>query len=250
MTRYLLIFLLLLPACSESEAWMSPVMLGGGVPCPSGTYDFFWNGDHTSGEGYACITNGTGTQNTAGSDGTDRINVTAGQSGNGFQISAANQYVYWTVTGEDILDDTICTIWMSVKPENADFANQAGLWESNVDVNNKALGFIRPSDDSYNIFTKGNGTEEGYFGISDDITNGAWQRVGFSWTTATAKVAVWDAAGWSESVSTTHTAWASAMDDFSLGEYVTGVSHGYDIYIDSVYIITGSYQAADPGAYP
>jgi hypothetical protein len=220
---------------------------GGGTTdnCPDATYNFAWTGDNTSGVTYACKDNGTSSVNTASTGSGYATGSSYGESGNGVRFSAANQYLLWTASGGDIIDDETCTIWYSIRAEDSNFSGQTFM-ESYSDSNNRFYAYVHDEDDLA-AYANGNGTAESW---SDgaDVSDGAWKRRAISWNSATNKLSLYDGSDWSETTSSTYTAWNSQdPDDFTLGENeASAYAETKNIDIDSVYIIVGTYQAGDP----
>jgi hypothetical protein len=245
------LLLVVCSACSEADGFIamrnSVGSFGGAVGgCPSGTYDFAWNGDHPTSESYACINSGASTQDTSADDGTDRINTNAGQTGKGFEMTSNGQYIRWAVTNEDILDDSICTVCMSVRFEDIDYTTQTFFFESQRNTDNRLNFSLRVSEDLA-VFTKGGGAQEQHEG-GTDLSDNTWKRICGSWTTATGKISVDDddGGGWDEDAETNHASWGLVMDELTIGEIDVGGSSTDDVDIDNVFVMVNSYQATDP----
>jgi len=243
------------------EARLSTILLSGTPAttgtvdnCPDATYAFAWTGDNTSGSDYACTSNGTSSVQAASSGGSLAYGTSYGENGDGVQINAADEYLLFTASGGDIIDDEASTIWFSIRTNgDVDMANpppyifESYLGGSNA---NELYGYVRPDEDVATI-AWGASTGESWNGADADITNGEWHRIGVSWDAASGYLCVdTDDQSWANcSGSNTFTAWNDGSpadpDDFTIGENQTGNAFTWEIHMDNIYIVT-TYKAADP----
>lgn len=218
--------------------------------CPSGTYKFYWDGDHSSGSTYACTANGTGTLNGSNSGGTIGA---FGVTGNAFRKSAHDQYIAWTITADDILDDAAGTIWMKIKADSDRTALAVAL-EATVSSTPTTDDIKMIISDTTLDRIQGHYEGDNDAETIDDSANAAvvpntWTVIGYTWNQSGSVHCVTDGDGtWRCSSSDTLTILAPASDELVIGERRTGGAETttdtiFDI--DEVYI-TGSYQSANP----
>jgi hypothetical protein len=246
-----LLILLLASACSSADAGYGLQIVGPQVatstpnPCATagcdGTYKFCWTGDYAADTDKACVNSGAATLDGTISGGT--VGTDYGQAGNGFAKTANNQYITWVNTADNLIDDTVGTVWMSIYSASLPDENDV-LFESYVASTDYIKFELR--------LTSGHvrGTYRGQ-NASQDVENGTglststWTRVAYSWDDANNAHAVKMGADAWTAQSETLTALASATDDVTIGENAVGGAENQTIYIDNVYVTAG-YQDADP----
>ena len=151
---------------------------GGGscdANCPDATYMFAWNGDHSTAEEYACITDCSASQDHSGDDEVDRINSTAGHTGQGFEFTDLNQYIYWTITADDILSDSEGTIWFDIYTAST-MTESMRFLEIYPDSSNNIRLVLSTADKLLAYFESTTGGEE-TIGSTGTITTSAWNRI-------------------------------------------------------------------------
>jgi len=184
--RYLLVLLLLLlPACTESDA-MTTMMLGGGVAsagldagCQAGA-TFTYNTNHTSGTNYACDSAGAPLEGT--------LEVATIHDGY-LDAPTVNDYIVWTVDSSEI-SSAAGTLYISVYfDDTGDAAPNSDLDSNEVfefyyDANNYID--CRSQDTGENLTCRymANGTEaEAVIGDFDLLID-TWYRIGYTWSIA------------------------------------------------------------------
>lgn len=252
--KRLLIILALLIAL-PCEARMSVGIVGsGGVAaaadpcgCPTSTYMFCYTGDHASGTGYACFTNGTATKNGTVVDATISTDYVS--------YSAVNDYIEWAVSSDDGVNDELGTLYFSAYlTDEGDATLEGGaIIEifSGTDANNKILLYSYAANTGARGFHVGTATSHNVIGTGS-LTTGAWFRYGLSWNVATSKlsvsiVALGSAHSWVEEADALVAFDGAAQPTvIRIGESTSGLSvRDIPVLIKNV-IILGTYQAADP----
>lgn len=228
-------------------ARMPSYILGASVPtsscsCPSGTYSFAWNGDYTGDSDKGCFDSGCSSVK----DGTlsgGTIGAT-GQTGNGYRVTAHNQYLSWDNTAEDGLDITVGTVWMSVYITDDGTDSSNGLFEATVSPATDQVKLTVNSTTRTIVATYiGQSTSKSKTS-TDVVTEGAWIRVGMSWDTANGYVCAVVGSTWTTNT-TGVVVMASSPTTFSIGENLSSGAEDDTMDIDNVYIIK-SFKAADP----
>jgi hypothetical protein len=231
-------------------------MVGGSVPvvvggdCPAGTYLFYWNGDHSLGEGYAC-TSPAGTPsniNVASTDGTDRVD-TGGVTGKGFVKTANNQYMCWTVTNEDIINNTLGTVWMKLKADGAR-STAAMAWESGNSGSpstEQIKAVINSTNDQILGHYEGDNAGQEVAGSNDVVVDDTWTAVGYYWNVTLDYHGTDDGDGtWTE-VTEDLTILDPKSDLFCIGENITGGAEStagtYIFWIDDVYVFADKHAS-------
>jgi hypothetical protein len=220
-------------------------------PCPSGTYKFYWDGDYPDHENYACVNSGNSTQDIAAQDG-DHVNSTGGESGQGFQKTAADQYNQWTITNSDIFDATQGTVWYSLYYV-ADGGETTRIWEQWKDNNNNVDGRLEIAEVVQN-FHEDPVAGNQVIASSLSLSAQTWYRVGYTWQADTGAdthcYMICDSSGANCTNSGSWTCEDSIGDYTGEDELRIGALEGIDnsaheIHIDAFYV-TGGYQDADP----
>jgi len=220
--------------------------------CPSwvDTYMFAYDGDFPSDTDEACFT--------SGADSKDGTVVDADVNAYRVEYSAANDYVQWSVSDGDGVDDSEGTLYFSLyitDEGNADVDSNA-LMEVWNDGDNNIYISTDDSTDKIRAFHEGNGTQANAFS-GDAITTGAWYRIGYTWQTgadaggknSTSSVALGNSVNWDEDVEDLDD-WAGDKqpNSITVGEQLSQVGvNDTSIRIADLVILAG-YQTADP--YP
>jgi len=279
MKKILTISILLI--ATNSWAWTQMFNAAGGpgntgaVPascdanCPSGVYKFFWDGDNTTSENHACITNCSASDARDTSDGTDRT-VAGGQSGQMFDETAQNQYGEWTIAADDIIDDEIGTVWLSVYAISS--TGLGNVLSSNMNVFEVSTDADSCTINDIQIILKNNGRVSNIFrsnNNNESVDNAAilynysdWSRIGYTWSVAdtgdgkgsTHCVQKCDGdktncSGWycnnAVDNSDTLVAFTVAADTLAIGDHECGGADGGEVYIDNVFVMS-TFKATDP----
>lgn len=216
---------------------------GGVADCPSGTYDFAWNGDHSSGTLYACLNSGISATQSTAQGGTYTISSDYGDGGNGIGFTGG-------VTGDDfikfggtVLDSygSAGTIWLSVYPVAGD--GNKTVAEAPYDGSNYFYMNIL-NDERIHFYFKATNIIQ-VANASATVTIGSWNRVAYSWSIGGGVAAVTDDGTNWYTATATLTAWPGAPTYFAVGWDTYGLGSADDVYVDNFYIVDG-YQAADP----
>jgi len=211
-------------------------------PCSAGTYLSCWNGDYTSDTDKACFDSGASAKDGTQNDGT--IGTDYGETGNGFRITAEDQYLKWAVSSEDGIDDEEGTVWMSVYVTEDESRTDSTVFEAHVDVNN-GIDIQVKGNNRVRGRHEGDGAPNNLDDATIMISPGEWHRIGYTWKVATDFhcVAVNESAWVCQEE--TLTAFDEPLDQMQIGEDNTEATQTDTIDIDNVYV-TGTYQDDDP----
>jgi len=218
---------------------MSLMMLGGTIQ-PS--YSWQWDGDHPSGETWSYYNNGAASKNYTGWD-SDRIDSAYGESGNGVQITDVDQYVTYAVSSNDLIDDAIGTIWMSVRKSGTP-TNACTIFEAYYDASNYISVRINTSDEFTIKFQNAGSTD---FAISTNtIGNSSFERVAYTWDVANDRHQTNVGSSW-KLESETLDPFTTDISELSMGEHYSGGGSpcGVNVDIDDIWIVH-SWEATDP----
>lgn len=241
----LLVALLCWAFPAHAVIFISGSAAGGAPPadCPTGTYDFAWNGDHSSGTLYACLNSGiSATQSTAQS-GSYTISSDYGVTGNGIGFTGGTTGDDFIKFGGSVYDSygSAGTVWLSVYPVASDTDKVVG--EATVSGTNYFYLNIMSNDRIHFYFKATNAAQVANAACT--VTIGAWNRIAYSWTIGGDEISVTnDGASW-YTAAADFTAWPSAPSFVAIGWDTYGASGTDDVYVDDFYISDG-YQAADP----
>lgn len=150
--------------------------IAGGSGTPSGTYMFWYNGDHptdadtawfNSGAGYKAGSVGAGTSVT-----TDYV-----------EASTSNEHVSWTNSSSDIFSDSQGTIFLTVYvPDQGSGVRDNYFFEAYVNTNNFLSIRTQNTGDNVRADFRGNaGTQQNI--AAGTLSVDTWYRVGYSWQT-------------------------------------------------------------------
>jgi len=245
----------------EGGARMNLMIVGGSTPatttasadCPTGTYNFAWNGEHSSGTNYACFDSGSTAGAYDANGGTILIAAGYAQSGSyGLQIDDDNEYFSWTnpstVGTKTIIDDEDFTIYAHMRTAgDIDVSADANFFESYEDSSNYIEMLIRASDDYLKGAARGGGAAAEDANSGADVSDGNWRRIGFSCTTSTGYCYVSIDGGdtWNQSASSDYASFTTGCPAVVIGEQTAGGNAASEIHLDNIYVIN-SFEAADP----
>lgn len=255
MMRYLHLFiLLLLPACTDAHANLNFFLMTNSTPpaeeggdCPSGTYAYYWDGDHSTSNLTGCTNSGAGTFTFTQNGGSITTSGCEASEGNCFVATGANQYLQLT---SPTINETTGTMWMRLYVDDAygDRSDSLYFWETiragspNTD---KMTCVMLTTAETVRCIWEGNNAVQNVNGTG--FTSQAWQWVGYSWdNSGTDKHSVYDGASWTENVEAL-TAFSATLDEMTLGEDEAGGGSNEGFKIDRYSLISGTYQAANPG---
>ena len=221
---------------------------GGSVPvaesgdCPTGTYTFAWNGEHSSGVTFACFDSGNTSDSPDVASGTMTTGTGYGQDNLGVQLSQANGWWEWLVSEQGIIfedDFTVC--WSMRTNGDVDPTSDTNMWESWIDSSNYAEGRIRGNDDAIlEARATPNSAEHAPGGV--DVTDGNWHRICASGNSATGYLSISTDGGEPVVLGTNYTTWTPI--NFVIGEDSAGL-HEIELHVDNVFVMSG-YQQTDP----
>jgi len=244
------------PLQTVAEAGMMTVIASGGSgasvdDCGTdyGTYMMVWTGDHDSGAGYICHTNGTENKNAT-------IDEGATFSTTDIQASGGNVYGGWAVSSNDIISDEEGTIYFTVS-----FTD-----DGNTDLDSVTFLEIPDTEnsDSYYLYISFNGTPnevrlnwyDGTNSIEHDSTTTIAHtdtvRIGVAWKVSTddlgvSIVSVEASPSWEDDSSITMTNWPTDPGFVFVGEHYSGRSSSDTIKLKDL-VILSTYKATDPEA--
>ena len=216
----------------------------GEAECVSGAL-FTYNGDHSSGTNYGCDSAGAsiaGTNNGLDSISADYISFNAVNENLDFLVDASEI---------DVIDD--CTIYADFYIPTA--VGTQVIFESYKDADNNLFCEIYDAD-QVRCFFEGNTTVQNALSTlnSGNFATETWYRIGLSWdaeadaggTLAVSVNAVGAATDWEPDTEDIDS-WASAPEEFTIGEKDCQISPSETIWIRDVIIIDG-FEATDPKA--
>lgn len=212
-------------------------------PCPTGTYLGWWNGDYPSQAGYICTSNGA-----------SYIDATvSGATVNSTSITCADtQYVAWAGLPVSGTTGTIFLSFYVTDEGNTDIDNDA-IIDFRVDTNNFIYCAIDDTTNKVKCYHRGNSGTQVDVLFSGAVTYGGWYRMGYSWSNAEGKHAIFVQSGegaianWTSAVEETETinAWASEPTYFGICDRAAGgVIQDTSIAIKDI-IVTAGYKDAD-----
>lgn len=196
---------------------------GGGSSCPSwyASCIFSWDGDHDSGTNYACDSSGNAIE---GTNSGLQIDTDNGESGsNGALIDAVNEYLTWTDSGDQYIDDDAPqTIWMRIYVSES-LDNVTSILESTYDGDNKIYMAVHINDETFGYYEGQN--DGGSTAYTNAITAalGTWIDVAFSWDTPagegtpTGECSA-NYGGWKEDLNDLGYVMSNNLNDITLGE--------------------------------
>lgn len=215
-----------------------PAAAGGG-DCPAGTYKFYWNGDHSSGDDHACVDSGNSSDAWDATNG-GAVGSAYGYAGDGFGVTGDNQYRIWTVTSDDIFSEDLGTICVRFWVD-ASVDDECVLFESeyNNDGENYLLCHVEAAD---TVLCKQEGNNSAIYARSDgDTVNlNAWNYMCYRYDPGSTTHGVsLNGATWDDDAEAV--AWVVEPNDFGLGEYETGVNFTENCYVDEIFVF-GTYE--------
>lgn len=219
-----------------------------GGDCPAETYTFYWDGDHSTSETYACVNSGGGTQDSNGNDGTDRINSSGGESGGqGLYLTANDQYVTWDYDGStpNLISGDLATIYMRIRVDVTNEDN-VGLFEWSTDNDNRVNIVLQGNAQLAGNHNDGTNSQNVTSSSGYTVSNNTWTTVGYSYDVSanTHSCTANGGTNWNEQTETMISL-ASPGANITLGENAASGVHDRTVSIDHV-IIINSYQAAYP----
>lgn len=250
--KRLLLILLLLPSLAwgsdlgQDYARMNPYILGGGVSaaaepgCVAGT-TFSYNGDHSSGATYACDSAGAALSGTL-SDPAPTVTTSS------VTYNAVNTYIRWAVDSSEVNGSTTGTVYFTyVVPDPrtdndlVQLVNSGGDYRIYIYVNG---GYLEARHNA-------NGTHGYYEARSPSLTAGSTYRIGYTWDvpndkTCISTVTPVGAESWREEDTDDMTTFASAINQVTIGEDISGFANVAQTNIISDLVILSGYKAADP----
>lgn len=215
------------------------VASGGEAGCYTGA-TFSYNGDHTSGDTYACDSEGNAIAGTV---------QDATVSADYVTYSTVNDYIKWSIdegsTATDEIDESIGTIYVDVYVvDDGDIGVNVFL-EVAGDSENFISLMTAGSDLYYTRRDGNNNTDEAYAITKGALSPDTWYKVGYSWDTANSKHAVnVDGGTWDED-SETMDAFTTTISKISIGEEVSQMSHQDTVRVRNLIVLDG-YQETDP----
>jgi len=229
---------------STVDEVVGQTVAGGESECPDGTYLLYWDGDHSSGEMYACVNGGDSTKNGT-NDGTDRIGATGESGSQGFTKSAADQWVKWENDSDDIIDDAVGTFWARVYTASTGGDVIAGGYYDS----NEYFYFEARDDNRVRItWYDSVGGDNQSSSSGDPFVDNTWTWVGHTWNTSTGIQC--------GQVDDGSSSWSCSGDEvdvmngdigyFGLGEDNWGPgADSASVIVTKIYVY-GSYQASHP----
>ncbi len=171
----LIFLLLLLPALCWGD-W-NPYIAGqtiasGDSDCMSGTYMGAWDGDYPSDTDKLCVNSGASNKDGTQSGGT----LVAGS----YTVTDKDQYVNWTNTANDIIDEDEGTLWAEV---NLDSGNSSNIYFLEVfadDSNKMTISFIESSGVLV-VARTGGGATDSVTSVGT-VTKGEATKIGITWS--------------------------------------------------------------------
>jgi len=198
---FLACLLCLIPLATQADTiiFVTPGASGGGDCVNRGSAAIYWDGDHSSGTDYACISGGTQQGSiVSGTVSTDQ-NHTAGGSYS-MDSPTSNDYIVFAITGKDIFDSAEGTIDMWVYPTGHTSNTRLFYIYGNTDyANNRIyLDYISATQKIY-YYHKGNSTAV-TFTSTDTLTDNQWNHIEFRWSVANKKTSIKinDAGSWED----------------------------------------------------
>ena len=221
--------------------------------CPSGTYLFAWDGDHTDGSLVGCKNSGASTVTGTNTSGT--ISSSYGETGNGIQFTANNQHLIFPVSSEDLIDQDTGTVWMDLYINETTVPDSPVFWEAVnfADAYNYKLKLTFYTSEYVTGKYKAGTTEQTTGGSAAPVTLQTYIRIAYSWDSPNGRHCILvcgvdgtDCSTWDDTDIETLDTWVgNAIDRFTLGEDATGGGSSSEYWLDNVYSLSG-YQTAHP----
>lgn len=149
-----------------------------------GTEELCWDGEHTSGTTYGCISGGTqqGTLTGGCTIDTTQNHTPGGQ----YSIThdADNEYLAFTVTSKDIFDSSAGSFSIWIYPTAS--TGYTAFFEAYYDANNKFYVWVI-ADDTVQFQHKGNGTDV-QMNSGDTVTLNQWNQIEARWSVSENKI--------------------------------------------------------------
>lgn len=253
------LFVICLVSPVHSYAWMSPVLIGGGVEtggCMDGTYILAWDGDHPDGTNILCHTSGAGTL--TGTNTNLTVSTSYGENSTyGSFHDSADERITWTQTAGQYIDGgTAQTLWFRAYLEGSQDIDiwffETGDADDNItfknaDLNDYVVAYYKSSDvGGVNSFSTS----------ASSPSTATWINVGMSWNPSNEDLAVYtNLGGWfggrdGADISVPH---ADDPTSFSLGNEF--ISHGTGpasnaVYVDKWMLVSGQMAPAPPWMVP
>ena len=206
-----------------------------GLPCPTGTYMFAYNGDYTADTDAACSASGATKE-----DDTAKVDVTTSTSY--ITYPSSNDYIEWTGAADELASDEACTICMTVFIPSA--LSEEAIFEIVGDANDYIYGMIHSQGRWYVNYTY-SGTAVAVFSGSASITFDTSYRLCASWRQDAGDDFAYkvDAGSWTASDTDLQTMGASPVT-VTVGENIVSKSVENNPRVSDISIKAG-WQAAD-----
>jgi len=240
----LCLYVLVLVVCPALARMNVATTVGGGAPaaggdCPAaGTYDYYWNGDHSSGTTYVCYDDGADINGTLSGA---SIN-SGGYSGNKFDATEHNQHLYWSGT----IDVNKGVIWVLFSTSDTSRTGNIYFMETHDAVNSEFVRVYVETDDTVSAVYDGGGASETCSSTGTIAEDGSWQWLGYSWDIANDDHAVYVNGAWEDCNDEGFTVLTATAHIFALGEKLAGSSFTETYALDNYYYIPNTYKPAVP----
>lgn len=212
--------------------------------CMSGTYLFAWNGEHTSGTGYACEGDGDPASGTV--TGSPTISTAVGEGGADVALMADlnNEYLTWSDSGGARIDlNGAQTLWMRVYVSAAP-AGSTRLFNAEYDANNY-IGVNLSTSLDVVATHKISATAPTAYGAAA-ISSGQWVDIAYAWDRPNQDHAVNSNGAWYEDANELASSDGTDITAIRIGPYYGFSMPANENVRVSKYAIVPGYKAAKP----
>ena len=163
--------------------------------CMTGTYAFAWDGDHTNGTLYACLSSGATNETSTGNSITPA--EVDGETGYGAKVTQRSDNIYWADSSDTRINDAVGTVWvrvyLSAQPDDAHNVLFSTATTANPLTNNVMLVYRYDSNKISGFFEAQAGVSEVNWATPTLTT---WVTVGYTWDQANGKHAIVNTNSW------------------------------------------------------